>query len=388
MMAMSETTLPAGESRTGPIAEIDEWLSMTKEQRDGYMDSARAALPPFMGEVEHVLPGMRVGQGDVYSDGTLVLAPFWGQRLRLSDPKVYRPLRPATSPAPTYRLLEAGEIIHESYRVPMEQFENAHKQFAAALERIIALTAERDQLLEMMWLDGPGELHETIEDWKVQFAGGWVRKTELDEAEKTIAAQHRLMTSAEQRGAAKSIEQQDAEHLAATRAYCEAGQRLCPAGCELVLPGALIQRGDVDSAGKPVPEGWAGYAVRAENQVVFRPRPRHPATDLPLETSEEMAATFGVVDENAREPDGAVRRYCPRCRCETEVMHDDADRQECYNCMVPFDEPLTVDPPEDEPLTGPLRRLEHIEEIGLMLSELEPQDRRCVMAALGTIFSV
>lgn len=110
-----------------------------------------------------------------------------------------------------------------SYRVPMEQFANARLQFEKAIEKVLALTAERDQLLEIMWLDGPGEPHETIEQCKAQFAAGWVRKTQLDEAEKTIAA--------EQRGAEKGRAESAPEsyRLLETGEIIQEGDQFLPA---------------------------------------------------------------------------------------------------------------------------------------------------------------
>lgn len=84
----------------GPIPEIDEWLSLSKQERDAYLDTARGTLPPGWREVEHVLPGMRILEGDVYSDGAEVLPPFWGQRLKRNDPKVYRPIRGTAAASP------------------------------------------------------------------------------------------------------------------------------------------------------------------------------------------------------------------------------------------------------------------------------------------------
>lgn len=163
--------------------------------------------------------------------------------------------------------------------------------------------------------------------------------------------------------------------------YVEAGQRLCPDGCDLVLPGALILAGDVDSAGKPVPEGWAGYAVRAENQVVFRPQPSR------------------LIDENARNADLAEKPVdnnptCERCggrtrRAGTRAGHISDRYWFCEKCEYSFEpggEP-EYDPDEAD-LPGILPRIEKFEECGLLLSELPPAEARLVIAALGTIFSV
>lgn len=65
---------------------------------------------------------------------------------------------------------------------------NTEQPVAGSVEWLKAelayMTLQRDKLLEMTWLDAPGEPWESTTKWREQFEAGWVRRADANDSEK------------------------------------------------------------------------------------------------------------------------------------------------------------------------------------------------------------
>lgn len=88
---------------------------------------------------------------------------------------------------------DAHTVIETYIQSAIDQATAAKEREGRWKEKCAYATYERDKLLELTWLDLPGEPSESTKAWAAEFEKGWVRKDELTAALE-LAERYRLVT--------------------------------------------------------------------------------------------------------------------------------------------------------------------------------------------------
>lgn len=68
----------------------------------------------------------------------------------------------------------------------MDDHEKLKTALVEARMELAYMTLQRDALLSITWLDGPGEPIESTQQWREQFTKGWERRAMLEDAQAEI----------------------------------------------------------------------------------------------------------------------------------------------------------------------------------------------------------